>query len=101
MRTLLFFDLPSVTLEEKRYYRKFVKFIKSIGFIMLQESVYYMLSINQQNAEMKLFSIRSMLPPNGNVMTLMVTEKQFSNIKILLGDYKSNVISDNERTVIF
>ena len=101
MRTLLFFDLPSVSLEEKRHYRKFVKAIKGLGFIMLQESVYYMLSINQQNVDARLALVKEKLPPKGNIMVLTVTEKQFASMKILLGNNETDVIASDDRTVIF
>ncbi len=40
MRMLVFFDLPTLTKEDKRNYRQFRKLLIKNGFIMLQESVY-------------------------------------------------------------
>ena len=40
MRTIVFFDLPTVYLKDKKNYIKFRKYLLSEGFIMLQESVY-------------------------------------------------------------
>ena len=40
MRMLVFFDLPTLTNEDKRNYRQFRKLLMKNGFIMLQESVY-------------------------------------------------------------
>ena len=40
MRVIVFFDLPVDTLEHKRAYRKFRKFLIEKGFLMMQESVY-------------------------------------------------------------
>ena len=40
MRMIVFFDLPTLTNEDKRNYRKFRKVLIKNGFIMLQESVY-------------------------------------------------------------
>ncbi|WP_459592815.1 CRISPR-associated endonuclease Cas2 [Enterococcus cecorum] len=40
MRILVFFDLPVLSLEQRRDYRSFRKFLIKDGFIMLQESVY-------------------------------------------------------------
>ena len=40
MRMLVFFDLPTLTNEDKRNYRQFRKLLIKNGFIMLQESVY-------------------------------------------------------------
>ena len=40
MRMIVFFDLPAITVEEKRHYRQFRKLLIKNGFVMLQESVY-------------------------------------------------------------
>ena len=100
MRTLLFFDLPTYTADDRRNYRKFVKFLKTSGFYMLQESVYCRMSIDQQMAEAISNKLRNQLPPEGNVMLLNVTEKQFSTMQILLGESKSDVLSSNDRIVV-
>ena len=39
MRIIVFFDLPTETLEDKREYRKFRKMLIENGFVMMQESV--------------------------------------------------------------
>ena len=41
------FDLPVETAAQRRDYRQFVKYLKQIGFIMFQESIYVKLSINE------------------------------------------------------
>ena len=40
MRVIVFFDLPTLTLEDKKEYRNFRKFLLKRGFAMMQESVY-------------------------------------------------------------
>jgi len=40
MRIIVFFDLPTITGEDRRNYRNFRKCLIKNGFIMLQESVY-------------------------------------------------------------
>ena len=100
MRLLLFFDLPSVTNEERRLYSRFVKQIKRNGFYMLQESVYVKLALNKQVIDSTIEKVNKLLPPNGNVIVLPVTEKQFNNMTIMLGEEKSNVISSDERLIV-
>ena len=46
MRVLVFFDLPVVTGENKKEYRRFRKYLLKNGFLMLQESVYCKLALN-------------------------------------------------------
>jgi len=47
MRILVFFDLPVTTAENRRDYTRFRKFLIKNGFIMLQESVYARMALNQ------------------------------------------------------
>jgi len=99
MRTILFFDLPSVSSKDTREYTRFVKTIKKEGFVMLQESVYTKLSINQFTAESSIKKIRSLLPPEGFVSVLLITEKQFASMINLLGESKSDVIATDEKEI--
>ena len=46
MRILLFFDLPSVTKKDVREYNIFVRNIKKLGFVRMQESVFTKLALN-------------------------------------------------------
>ncbi len=46
MRIILFFDLPSVTYSDQKEYSKFHKFLIKNGYIMMQESVYAKLALN-------------------------------------------------------
>ena len=85
MRSILFFDLPVETAKQKRSYTDFVKILKVNGFFRIQKSVYCKMSIDIQNAELSIKSIKTKLPSEGVVMVMTITEKQFSSmIKILL-----------------
>lgn len=97
MRVILFFDLPMVTNEELKTYRKFVKFLKKDGFIMMQKSVYTKLALNHTKVNSILTHVNKNLPKEGLVSLLVVTEKQFANITQLVGDQTSDVICNDER----
>lgn len=99
MRLILFFDLPMEKEKHKKAYQKFRKEIKKQGFIMLQKSVYIKLSINQANVDATKKNIKSILPAEGDVFLLIVTEKQFSAIEYLLGDFQSDYLNTEERIV--
>ena len=58
MRSILMFDLPTLTAKQRRDYRQFVKLIKKIGFIMFQESIYVKLSVNEANVKSSLDMIK-------------------------------------------
>lgn len=94
------FDLPSVTLAEKREYRKFRKFLIKDGFLMLQESVYVKLALNRTSLKAIEERVRKNKPKNGLVQMLSVTEKQFNRMEFVIGDVKSDVLDSDERLTI-
>jgi len=100
MRMLVFFDLPTLTNENKRNYRAFRKLLIKNGFIMLQESVYCKLltTPSVENSARKL--IRSNRPPEGLVQILVVTEKQFAKMEFIVGESKSDIIDTHNKLVI-
>ena len=100
MRTILFFDLPTLTLLDQRNYRKFVKGIKKLGFYIIQESVYVKMSIDSQVAESIINKVKLLSPPKGSIMVLTITEKQFSQMQFILGENVSSIISSDERVII-
>ena len=56
MRVLVMFDLPTETSLQRRNYRKFRKTLIKNGFIMMQESVYVKLAMNQGvNVNIKMY----------------------------------------------
>ncbi len=99
MRLLLFFDLPVETSSQRRNYRKFVKEIKKMGFYMMQQSVYVKLGIDMQSAHSSVEKVKKVVPSEGNIFVLTITEKQFSNIDMILGHVKTDVVDSDERIV--
>ena len=100
MRIIVFFDLPTVTSEDRRAYAKFRKHLLKSGFMMMQESVYCKLALNATVAEAITENIRKNKPPQGLVELLTVTEKQFSKMELIIGTRQSAVLDDTKRLVI-
>lgn len=100
MRILLFFDLPVETSENRREYSRFHKFLIKNGFIMMQESVYCHLSLNATSMESTLAAVRKNKPKEGVIQALTVTEKQFTRMEYILGDYTGDIINSDARLVI-
>lgn len=50
MRVIVFFDLPVKTKKDRREYSNFRKYLVKSGFMMMQESVYSKLALNQNVA---------------------------------------------------
>lgn len=100
MRVLVFFDLPTETLDDKREYRKFHKLLIKNGFLMMQESVYCRMLLNQSASKAVLDVIRKNRPSKGIVQVMTVTEKQFSGMEYITGEHHSEVIESDERLII-
>ncbi|CAI3400550.1 CRISPR-associated endonuclease Cas2 [Enterococcus cecorum] len=100
MRILVFFDLPVLSLEQRRDYRSFRKFLIKDGFIMLQESVYCKMVLNKSAAKAVVEQVKKNRPEDGLVQLLTVTEKQFSKMEYIVGEYKSEVLDSDQRLVI-
>ena len=100
MRIVVFFDLPTITDTDKREYRKFRKLLLKNGFIMMQESVYTRMVLNQtvQNSVIEL--LKKNKPPEGLVQAMIITEKQFSNTVNISGKVTSDVIDSDERLLV-
>lgn len=96
------FDLPMESNEEKKEYRVFRKFLIENGFLMIQYSVYSRICSNQEMAEKYLKKVNSVLPSDGSIRGLIITEKQYEKMKILLGSKSKNeeIITD-KRLILF
>lgn len=89
MRLILLFDLPMVTKKEIRIYNKFRKQLIKNGYIMMQFSVYCKLFANREAAIKHIDMLRKIVPKEGQIRLMLVTEKQYSKIEVIIGG-KSN-----------
>lgn len=99
MRMIVFFDLPTETDADRRQYRQFRRMLIKNGFMMMQESVYCRMVLNASVERSVTAIIEKNKPPRGLVQLLSVTEKQFASMVFITGEYRSDVIDSDERTV--
>lgn len=86
MRLMVMFDLPVETKVQQRQYRKFHKHLIENGFLMLQYSVYTRYCNNDTAADKFSQRIHGMKPICGNIRILRITENQFENMILLVGE---------------
>ncbi len=86
---MVFFDLPTTTKSEIKTYTKFRKYLIKNGYIMLQYSVYSKIFPNREAVVCHVNSLRKNVPKNGNIRIMMITEKQFTRMELIVGG-KSN-----------
>ena len=79
MRVLVMFDLPTETAENRRNYTKFRKYLIKSGFMMMQQSVYVRLALNQTNAKGMIDSVKK---------------------EIISGEYSNDTVDTDERLLM-
>lgn len=85
MRLMCMFDLPVETEKEKRAYREFRKQLIKNGFVMMQYSVYIRTCPSREYTQRLENKIKKVVPANGNIRLITITEKQYNDMKILVG----------------
>lgn len=97
---MVFFDLPTLTDQNRREYRHFRKYLVKNGFIMLQESVYGKLAQNSTVAEAIVENLYKNRPGDGLVQVLRVTENQYSKMDFIVGERNNGILDTDQRLVV-
>lgn len=101
MWVFVFFDLPTETKKEKKVYTQFRKKVMGYGFSMFQFSVYTRHCPSRENADVHINRIKSIVPENGHVGILCITDLQFGNMQIYYGGKKKKPESGFQQLELF
>ena len=85
MRVIVMFDLPVKTAAQRKVATKFRKFLLEDGYHMVQFSIYARVCNGTDAVEKHKKRLYLSAPPNGSVRMLVVTEKQYQSIEIVVG----------------
>ena len=88
MWTLVMYDLPTETKKQRRIVARFRKDIMHDGFSMFQFSMYLRHSASSENAEVHRKRVIKLLPDEGKIGILQITDKQFGQMEIFYGKTK-------------
>ena len=86
MRLIVMFDLPVKTKKQSKEATAFRNFLLKDGFYMVQYSIYARVCNGQDSVLTHKNRIKSSIPSNGSIRVLTITEKQYENIDILIGE---------------
>lgn len=79
------FDLPVETKAQRKAANRFRKDLLNDGFVMLQFSVYIRHCASRENRDVHIKRVKEMIPPEGMVSILSITDKQFAESETLYG----------------
>ena len=85
MRILVFFYLPVKTKRERNLATQFRNFLIKDGYYMVQFSVYARVCNGNDMVELHKNRLRMNVPNEGSIRVLVITERQYENVEILLG----------------
>lgn len=95
MRMIVFFDLPVKTKLQRKTATKFRNFLLQDGFFMVQFSVYCRICNGYDDVEKHKARIRTNKPDNGSVRLLVITEKQYEKMELIIG----NLVTEEKHAV--
>ena len=100
MRVLVMFDLPTKTKKDRQTGTKFRNNLIKLGFFMMQFSVYMRICKGSASAKAAINNVRKFVPPRGSIRCLIITEKQFDSMEILLGGVGFNEMMNEPRNLV-
>lgn len=102
MRLVVLFDLPVKTKKQRHDATAFRNFLLKDGYYMLQYSVYVRVCNGADAVQKHRARLQDHLPDNGAVRVMVITEKQYESIEILVGNLTmaDQTFSSNQLTVL-
>lgn len=101
MWVLVMFDLPTETKKHRKAAADFRKKMLKDGFMMFQFSMYIRHCPSRENAEVHIKRVKSILPAEGHVGILCITDKQFGQIEIFYGNEPVEPPSGGQQLELF
>ncbi len=90
MRIMVFFDLPVKKKKQRKIYSQFRKYLMKNGYDMIQYSIYSRICNGLDNVEKHLNRLETEIPKKGSVRSLVITDRQYGNMKIYVGEKTPN-----------
>lgn len=104
MWLMLMFDLPTKSKKDKKRYHWFHDELDKEGFMMLQYSVYGKIFSSAESANYGKKRIKDFIRKNiknGNIRILTFTDKQFSNMDVIIGEKSKEEKNEPVQLLLF
>ena len=101
MWLFVIFDLPVVEKDQRKAYTRFRNKLLSEGFSMLQFSVYARYSTSRENSLTYTNRIKKIMPEEGQIRLISITDKQFGDMEVYYGRTKNKAEDPPEQLLLF
>ena len=96
MRVIVFYDLPTLSESDVKIYSQFRKQLLKEGFVMMQQSVYSKLTMNQTHTDYVKKRIYDIAPAKGLVQIMAISENQYQAIEFITGEKQTTTVDSRE-----
>lgn len=101
MWLVVLFDLPVGTKKERKAAAGFRLKLLDLGFEMTQFSVYLRFCAGKEQAESYERRIEEAMPSSGKVHMMMITDKQYENIRTYRGKKRERPLQNPSQFALF
>lgn len=101
MWVLVFFDLPTETIKERKAAASFRKKLLQDGFTMFQFSIYMRFCPSRENAAVHIKRTKGSLPQRGKVCIMQITDKQFGMMELFHGQKETALKPPSQQLELF
>lgn len=101
MWVVVMFDLPTTTKEHQRRAQLFREGLLKRSFTMMQYSVYMRHAMSREEMETQIEQVRKLMPPEGLVQIMHLTDKQFGMIRTFWGRQEQVARGDPQQLEMF
>ena len=101
MWVLVFFDLPTETITERKVASRFRKNLIKDGFTMFQFSIYMRFCPSRENAAVHIKRSKNGLPKKGKVCIMLITDKQFGMMELFQGQKEIEPETPSQQLELF
>ena len=88
MWVMVLYDLPTETKAMRKAAQLFRMRLEDDGFALFQFSIYIRHCPSRENSEVHIKRVKAMLPEEGKVAIMCITDKQFGDIEIFFARNK-------------
>lgn len=101
MWVIAMFDLPTDSPKARKAYARFRKNLLEDGFTMMQYSVYSRHCASIENADVHVKRMGAVVPAEGEVRFLTITDKQFGRIQVYVGKKRQKTAAPLSQLELF
>ncbi len=101
MWIIVVYDLPTHTKKQRKTANQFRKKLQGAGFNLFQWSMYIRHCPSREKMEMHIRRVEEIVPPEGKICIMEMTDKQFGSIRTFYGGGEEDMPEGPTQLLLF